>query len=520
MSQMLKSSGAMGLATMVSRLLGLVRELVYAAFMGTTEIAGAFAFAYSIPNLFRRLLGEGALTAAFIPIFKTKEKTEGEVEMWRSANAVISGLIVSASVIIGLVVIGITFALHGMALEPTTELMLRLLRIMFPYMLLVCIAAVCMGMLNARGHFFIPALGATMLNVVMIAAVLFLAPVMGEELEEQIFALAIGVVVAGIAQAAFQLPTLFGEGFHYRWVSPWRDGTVREVVRKMLPASVGVAAFQINVLITQWMAFTEQESIVAEFVYAVRLMELPQGIFGASLATVLLPTLAGFAAEKNFKDFRATLVQGTNYLFFINLLAAILLFVLAEPIIRLLFERGKFTAFSTAQVSFALICLAPGLLAFSLVNIFARAFYALGDVKIPMRISVFCLLMNILLAAMFLFVFELGAGGLGIANSISSALNVTLLVFALKKKMKNLDFSTFRMQLGRLLACAVGAGGAAWVTVHYWTRGIGHESFWSKMGEVFLPMTAATLVYFSLAVWLKIPSAQDVFVLLTKRLRR
>ncbi len=176
---MLKSSGAMAGATLVSRLLGMVREMVYANFMGDGWVASAFAYAFQIPNLFRRLLGEGALTAAFIPIFKAKEKSHGEIEMWRAANAVISGLVVAASVIIGLAMLGISLVLAIHQFSAETELMLRLLRVMFPYMLLVCVAAAFMGMLNARGHFFIPAMGATMLNLVMIASVLFLAPHMG-----------------------------------------------------------------------------------------------------------------------------------------------------------------------------------------------------------------------------------------------------------------------------------------------------------------------------------------------------
>src|SRR5271170_7623767 len=196
-SKMLKASGAMAAATLLSRLLGMLREMVYARFMGDSPVAGAFKLAFTIPNLFRRLLGEGALTAAFIPIFKEKEKTHGEIEMWRAANAVISGLIVAASIIIGLVMTGISVALALHEFGAQTGLMLQLLRVMFPYMLLVCIAAAMMGMLNARGHFFIPAMGATMLNLVMIASVLFLAPHMGTQLPEQIFALAFGVLAAG-----------------------------------------------------------------------------------------------------------------------------------------------------------------------------------------------------------------------------------------------------------------------------------------------------------------------------------
>ena len=171
---MLKSSGAMALATLTSRVLGMVRVMVYAPFMGNTPVASAFILAFMIPNLFRRLLGEGALTAAFIPIFKKKEIHEGEQEMWRSANAVISGLLVATSLTCQTVMAGISVVLVRGTFKPETLLMLRLLRVMFPYMILVCLAAALIGMANARGHFFVPALGAAALNVVMIASVVFL----------------------------------------------------------------------------------------------------------------------------------------------------------------------------------------------------------------------------------------------------------------------------------------------------------------------------------------------------------
>src|ERR1044071_10497841 len=170
MSQMLKSSGAMAAATMPSRVLGMVREMVYAAFMGNSKVASAFTLAFQVPNLFRRLLGEGALTAAFIPIFKQKEVTEGEPEMWRTASAVISGLVAAAAVVTALAVAAISIALALGRFKPETYLMLRLLRLMFPYVLLVCLAAALIGMANARGRFFVPALGAALLNVVMIAS--------------------------------------------------------------------------------------------------------------------------------------------------------------------------------------------------------------------------------------------------------------------------------------------------------------------------------------------------------------
>src|SRR5450432_2232124 len=519
MSQMLKSSGAMAAATLTSRVLGMVRVMVYARFMGDGWVAGAFTFAFQIPNLFRRLLGEGALTAAFIPIFKEKENTHGEIEMWRAANAAISGLVVAASVIVGLAMIGISIALSEHQFSESTELMLRLLRVMFPYMLLVCLAAALMGMLNARGHFFIPAMGATMLNVVMIASVLFLAPHTGTHLHEQIFALAFGVLAAGVAQAAFQLPTLWREGFRYRWVSPWRDQTVRLVVTRMIPGTIGVAAFQLNVLLVQGLAFWINPQINASFEYAVRLMELPQGMFGISLATYLLTALSSLAIEKNYSEFRATLRQGIGSLVFVNLIAAILLIVLAEPIVRLLFEHGdKFTADSTDRVSFALVCLAPGLVAFSTVNVLARAFYALGDTKTPMKISLACLALNFLLAAAL--VSPLKQGGLGIANTVTSIGNAGLLLFALRKKLGRLEMAPLRAMSLPLATAGLLAGLVAWQGWRLWETSLGHETLALKIGAVFVPAIAAGLVYGILALAFKIPAAHEMANLVFGKFRK
>jgi len=551
---MLKASGAMAAATLFSRVLGLMREQAYMFFLGTTWVNDAFQYAFTVPNLFRRLLGEGALTAAFIPIFKEKEKTHGEVEMWKAANAVISGLLISASVIVAVVLLGVSLALAfgtpqetaaalaGGGLHPTVLsggtnavaaaseaghfwtpgqfppkiiLMLRLLRVMFPYMILVCLTAVMMGMLNARGHFFIPAMGAAMLNVVMIVSVYWLAPKFGagvpkeHKLPVQVFALAGGVLVAGVAQAAFQLPTLWRDGFRYAWVSPWNNETVRRVVRQMVPGTLGVAAFQINVALVQLVALFVGTGIVSSFNGAVRLMELPQGMFGISLATFLLPTLSGLAADKNYPEFRSTLRTGLASLMFLNLLASVLLVVLAEPIVRLLFEHGeKFTAGSTARVSFALVCLAPGLVAFSTANILARAFYALGDTKTPMKISLVCLAINFIAAC--LLMGPLREGGPGIANTVTSAINVGLLFFALRKKLGKLEMQALRDTLRKLTLAALLAGAIAWGGWRGWEHALGHQSLALEIGAVFVPAGFAGGVYWLLATICKIPAAKEM----------
>ncbi len=550
MSKMLKASGAMAIATLTSRVLGMVREMVYMSFMGTGWVNDAFQYAFMIPNLFRRLLGEGALTAAFIPVFKEKEKQHGEREMWRAANAVLSGVVIVATVIVAAVMLGVTAALiYGTPLETgpktaaaivapsmsltapastnllasgspivhhwgpgqfsqRTVLMLQLLRVMFPYMVLVCLTAVMMGILNARGHFFIPALGATLLNVVMISSVLWFAPHLGHELPVQIFALAIGVLVAGVAQAAFQVPTMWRDGFRYEWVSPWREPTVHRVVKQMLPGTIGVAAFQINVALVQGVAFMIGTGIVSSFNGAVRLMELPQGLFGISLATYLLPTLAGLAAEKNYQEFRTTLRHGLATLLFLNLIASVLLTVLAEPIVRLLFERGAFSVVSTQHVTYALVCLAPGLVMFSTVNILARAFYALGDTMTPMKISIACLVINFVIACILLK--PLHEGGPGIANTLTSLVNVSLLAFALRKKLARLDLAPLRKTLLPLSLLAAAAGLIAWQSWLLWEHTLGHATLPRKIGAVFGPALFAGGLYILGAYWMKIDAAKEL----------
>jgi putative peptidoglycan lipid II flippase len=444
----------------------------------------------------------------------------------------ISALVIFTTVVVAVSMVGVTIALlFGSHVENDatrfsgkTLLMLQLLRVMLPYLLLVCLAAVFMGMLNARGHFFIPAMGATMLNVVMIASVLFLAPRMGlhypkeQRLPHQIFALAIGVLAAGVAQAAFQLPTLKRDGFRFHWVSPWRDETVQRVIRQMLPATIGVAAFQINVVLTQGLSYWVDDYVVASFQYAVRLMELPQGLFGISLATYLLPALSGLAADKNYEGFRTELRQGISYLVFTNLIASVLLVVLAEPIIRLLFERGKFDANSTHEAALALACLAPGLVAFSLVNILARAFYALGDTRTPMKVSVFCLVINLLIAVSLVWRFK--QGGLGIANTLTSLVNVGLLAYALRRKLKTLNLSPLKQPFLLLALLTVLAGAIAFGLWSIWETRFGHANLALKLGAVFVPAGIAGGIYWLGAMACNIPAAKEMTEFAMAKFRR
>jgi putative peptidoglycan lipid II flippase len=247
-------------------------------------------------------------------------------------------------------------------------------------------------------------------------------------------------------------------------------------------------------------------------------MELPQGMFGISLATFLLPTLSALALEKNYPEYRATLRHGISTLLFANLIAAILLVVLAEPIVRLLFERGAFTAASTERASLALICLAPGLVAFSTVNILARAFFALGDTKTPMKISLTCLALNLVIAAAL--VVPLKQGGLGIANTITSVCNAGLLIFTLRKKLGRLGMVPLRATFLPLVIAGAIAGIIAWFGWEFWENKFGHETIALKIGAVFVPAISAGLIYGMLALAFKVPAAKEMLDFAFARFRK
>jgi putative peptidoglycan lipid II flippase len=270
------------------------------------------------------------------------------------------------------------------------------------------------------------------------------------------------------------------------------------------------------VLSTQCFSFWFDQTIVSTFNYSVRLMELPQGMFGISLATYLLPTLAGLAAEKKYPEFRQTLSQGLSYLSFANLLAAAISLSLAVPIVRLIFERHAFDSAATQRVALALACLAPGLLMFSMNNILARAFFALGDIQTPMKISVVCLGLNLAFAIWL--VQRYREAGLAVANTMSATINLVLLTYALRRRLSRLGLSQVKQTLLVLVPNAIFAGVIAWVLGSVWEKRLGHATAALKIGAVFVPGGIASLVYWLVAISAKVPAAHDMFVLFQRRM--
>ncbi|HTI70058.1 MAG TPA: murein biosynthesis integral membrane protein MurJ [Candidatus Limnocylindria bacterium] len=513
MSRILTSTGAASTATLISRVLGFVREFAFAAFLGTGPIADAFYMALQLPNLVRRFVGEGALTAAFIPMLQ-EERMDGDAKGWQFANRALSLLVVLLGTFSALVMILASlllwFAAKGWVtqFDIDTLLMFSLLRDMSPYIPLACLTAVFIGILNAVGRFFLPIVSSAVLNVVLIATVWWVAPRFGTELYQQVYALAFGLVVAGAVQAICQLPGLRQAGFRLAWDFNWKDPAVRELLRRTGPAILGVGVFQFSVLLTQGLAFIHGPQIVSSFNYAVRLMELPQGLVGLSLATVLLSELSQLSAEKKYPEFRSTLKEGLLQLVFLTLVPVVTMLILAEPIVRLLFERGRFDTVSTMRVSEMLVALGPGLLAFSLNNLLARAFYALGDTSTPMKVGMFSVIITIL-SSIFLLRFFPGSG-LGMANSLGAIANAILLTYAFRRKLPLFKFGELRSPVSRMVWSAVVAAAVMWGTKWAWERWVGHANLAAKLGEVVIPALLGGGSYLAVTLALGLAQPREI----------
>lgn len=496
-SSMVRSTGALSVATMTSRVLGLVREMVFASFMGQGLVASAFFYAFTIPNMFRRLLGEGALSAAFVPLFTERLHKEGKEAAWRAANSVASAVAVALVAIAALVVGGLCLTLALADLNEAHRLILRLTATMFPYMIFICLAGLAMGVLNSMRHFFVPAFSPVLMNIVLISSVFVICPQFGQTLETQVMGLAIGVLLGGIVQLAYQLPQLWREGWRPRWSLNWHDETLRHVGKLFAPSVIGVVAYQINVIVARTLGFFVGDYVPAALNNADRLMELPQGVFGVSLATYMLPALSAIVARGAMEEFRVELGRALRFLMVITVPATVGLIVLGEPIVRLLFERGRFDAESTRHCAFALQFSALGLSFYSSTSIIARGFYALKDTRTPMYAAVVSMVVNIIFSLFLMW--PLKEGGLALANSLSAMFNATVLFILLRRRVGMLHGSTLAATAARIALAALIMAAACWGT-HHWLAGwLSPTTLTHNLALVFGPIAVGVAVYFAAA---------------------
>lgn len=380
--------------TMLSRVLGMVRDVLTAGVFGTSLAMSSFVVAFRIPNLFRALFGEGALSSAFVPVFMDSRRGEGDAAAWRLARRVVTLVGAALLGIVALGIAGMSAALWWPGLGEKAAAVLPLARIMLPYVFFICMAALAMAVLNSYGKFSVSAFTPALLNVTWILAVLFILPLVRGGPSRQIFALAWTVFAAGAVQLAYQLPSLFRVGWRPGVDADWRDRRVKQVFLLMGPSALGLAVNQINVLVNSMIAMRVGIWAPAALFYAERLIYFPQGILATSLGTVLLPVLSDFAAQKKHAEMRGAIHHGLRTLLFVMTPAAVGLFVLAGPVVQMLFENGEFTRDSTVWTARALSFYAPGLMVFCLAKVFVPAFYALQDTRTPVKIGLCAVTLN------------------------------------------------------------------------------------------------------------------------------
>ncbi len=434
------AAGSISAATMVSRVLGVLREMVMARYFGAGLYTDAFNVAYRIPNLLRDLFAEGALSSAFVPTFVRYLTQAGRKEAWLLANRVINALAVVLGGVTLLIFFGAKWFVYLLAagyaeIPQKFALTVQMTKIMSPFLLWVALAAVAMGMLNACGSFFLPAMAPSAFNVCCILAGILLSPLMPHWGLEPIISMAIGALAGGMSQFLVQVPAAYRAGFRYRLALDFQDPGLRRIARLMLPAVIGLSATQINITVDNQLASRMGNGPVSWLNYAFRLMQLPIGVFGVAIATATTATVSLHAAQNSMGKLRGTVSSSLRLAACMTFPATVGLIVFRGEIVRLLYERGSFLAVDTLQTSRALLYYALALFAYSAVKILVPTFYALDDTRTPVRTSVLTVAVKI--AVNFALVWRMQFLGLALATALASWLNFGLLMRALARRTRD-----------------------------------------------------------------------------------
>jgi putative peptidoglycan lipid II flippase len=495
-----KAAGVVSGATLLSRILGFIRDMVIANVYGAAMATDAFFVAFRIPNLLRRLVGEGSLTAAFIPVFTEYLETEKKQEAWDLANSLITTLIIFLA---GIALLGIVFAPFIIMIiapgfhDPVDKyrLTVHLTRVMFPYIFFIGLTVMAMGILNSLKHFAMPALAPTLLNISMILSALYLS----SYTENPVLALAYGVLLGGAAQLLVQIPFLWKKGLRYRFRLNFAHPGVKKVGLLMVPSVIGLAAAELNTFVDTLLASLLQEGSVSFLYYGNRLVQFPLGLFGVAMGIAVLPLFSIASAKRDIEELKETLSFALRLVFFLTIPATVGLIVLRVPIINVLFQRGEFFLSATYNTAIALLYYSFGLFAFAGVKIVVPAFYSLKDTKTPVKIGAFSMLFNIVLSLILMI--PLKHGGLALATSLASILNLYLLLLVLRRRLGPLGLrkiirSFFKSFLATLVMGAV----LFYLSDVYFKI---DSVFIDRMGVLVLSLAVGTLSYLFLSYFLK-----------------
>jgi putative peptidoglycan lipid II flippase len=455
---------------MASRVLGLVRDQVLAYLFGAGDAMDAFRIAFRLPNILRDLFAEGAMSAALVPTFTRAIASGGMDRAWRLGRIVITvlTLVTGLLVIAGILLAGPLVRLYAgefSRVPGKLELTIHLTRIMFPFFTLVTIAAVLMGLLNSLHRFFIPALSPAMFNVATIICAVLLVPLAPRAGLAPITVIAIGTLIGGAGQILLQWPPLRREGFRYAPELDLRDEGLRQIARLMGPGIAGLAAVQVNLFVNAWLATRLGTGAVSWLDYAFRLMYMPIGLFGVAIATAALPNISAHAAADDIAGVRESVSSGLRMMLMLNVPATAGLAALAAPIVKLIYEHGRFAPSDTAATAAALVCYSPGLIGYSAVKLMSPAFYALGSSRVPVIASATSVVANIALN-LFL-VRTMGHRGLALGTALAAMCNATILFALLRRRLGGLESGRVFTAAGKI-ALASGAMAVAAYEAERW----------------------------------------------------
>ena len=515
------SAALVSSGTMTSRVLGVAREQIFAALFGTGPLAEALQVAFLLPNLLRDMLGEGALTAAFVPTFTDELKNRGKAAAFRLANIMLGIVFVGVG---ALTVLGIVFAPELVAVftefgardASITPLTIQATRLLFPFFPLMSLSAVVMGALNAQEKYGIPAFAPAIHNVVAVSGGAYLL-YLGLDGKEALLSWAATLLFAGFAQLAIQIPELRRTGFRFRLCFAWMDPAVLRIARLMGPATLGLAALQINLIVRTWFASQEAHAI-PWLGYAFRLFYLPLGLFGVAVATICTTRLAQRAAARDLDGMRTTFDGGLRLIGFLTIPCMVGLTVLGEPIVRVLFERGKFDAVDTFHVAAALSLYALGLYAYSGVKVAAPAFYALDRSRVPVTASMTAVAANLIVS--FALFPTYGFLGLAIGMSVAATVNFLVLFVSFHRQFGGLDLSGLLRHLARVLLACIPCGVTAWGVAWGLDSLFGHARFVWQVVTVGLAIASAVLAYGAACKLLGLAEMATVLAFARRRLKR
>ncbi len=503
-------AGIVSLAVMGSRIFGLIREQAFAAFFGVSVQSDAFITAFRIPNLLRDLFAEGALSAAFVSTFSQYLTTKGEQEAWRLANLVFNGLI---TVLTPITLIGIAASPQLVALiaggfeqvQGKVALTVALTQILFPFIIMVAMAAVAMGVLNTKDRFGIPASASTFFNIGSITGGLGLAYWIDPEFGPRaIIGWAIGTLIGGGLQFLMQVPSLSRVGFRYRPILSLSDPGMRQVGALIGPSIIGAAAVQVNILVNTNFASYLGNGPVSWLNYAFRLMQFPIGVFGVAIGTATLPVISRAAARADIAEFRRTLTSSLGLVFLLCIPSACGLAILGRPIISLIYEHGRFNSIDTDQTAAALAFYAIGLAGYAAIKVLAPAFYALNDARTPMTISLISIATNYTFNYLLVSRFGFGHRGLALSTALVALFNFLALLALMRRKIKRIEGRGVIDSFIKICAATAGMSVACLSIERILVTLVGSKGLSVQLLNALIPVISGSIVFFAICKWLNV----------------